>query len=90
VTDAGLAMLAGPDSKTVETLKSIDISGCQAISNQVTQPVFSSFIVFLSFTYSCRFNLIFKDTDFCVTLGIGSGVGTYKERQRQVDGMTEK
>ncbi len=35
LTDAGLAMLAGPESKTVETLTSINMSGCQAISNQV-------------------------------------------------------
>jgi len=35
LTDAGLAMLAGPESKTVETLTSVNLSGCQAISNQV-------------------------------------------------------
>ena len=35
LTDAGLAMLAGPESKTVETLTSINLSACQAISNQV-------------------------------------------------------
>jgi hypothetical protein len=35
VTDAGLAVLAGPDAKTVDTLTSINLSGCQIISNQV-------------------------------------------------------
>jgi hypothetical protein len=59
-------------------------------SGNPTCIVLVSLINFLSFTYSRKVTFIFKDTDYCVTLGVGSGVGTYKERQRQVDGMTEK